>query len=413
MKNVRSDAYDYIIDLINLNYNVQDISKCLNLEESYVLSTIKNIRKEVVNSLNERQFSLIGKIDKLLGREVRYVTKNFGGTKRNSIFRMLISGKSSLEMMSELNIDLSKYLSLLKAMYIDLVTYGNEEEKEYIPLIQKCIDEVTGELRRGNVIKKYSTENIPKKEMLVQSGMNGEDVECFSYVGNTVDLGNHEDLKFLVISDTHIGSKFENMDYIKQAYEYAAKNGIRYILHAGDLIEGCHANYDRCQSQYKSVDAQLSHVMIDYPYDMGIKNIILLGNHDATPMVKGHLDIAETLEKREDFVVSGYRSSYLKVKDEYIALKHEVSRMKNDINDATVLLNFLGHSHNYQCSFDGRHAVFRVPTLSDMKSSQHVVNKGFLVGNVSLEDGKAKDLSVKYINLEDEKVIGFERQLKK
>jgi len=48
--------------------------------------------------------------------------------------------------------------------------------------------------------------------------------------------------KIIIISDTHIGSALENIDYLHIVYEYALKNNIKTILHGGDLLQGTYTN---------------------------------------------------------------------------------------------------------------------------------------------------------------------------
>ena len=45
------------------------------------------------------------------------------------------------------------------------------------------------------------------------------------------------DDKLLVMADTHLGSKFENMDYIYETYQYAFNNYFKTVLHLGDVIQ--------------------------------------------------------------------------------------------------------------------------------------------------------------------------------
>lgn len=414
MKNVNFDVYEYIINLVKQGYDVDFISKTLNLEKSYVVSMLRRIRSDIVSSMDEESFYLITMIDVLLKKKVKNVTRNFGGTKRNQIFDMLCDGQSYMEIVSLLNISLSVYLSLLKAMYIDLYNYGSEEEKIYLNLVRNSIDEVLVALRYENTVVKVRNDKIPRKQLMVQKGLNNERVLSHSYVSDSSILDVSDNFKFIVISDTHFGSKYENFDYLKEVYDYALSHGIKYIFHAGDLIEGSYANYRRCKRKYMNVGAQVNHVIEDYPYDESIINVMLLGNHDAFPIVINGFDISDSLDARKDFIVTGYRSSYMKAKEEYISLKHEISRLLNEVEDSTVLLNFFGHSHQYKCFFDGKYAIFRVPTLADLPSNAYtIVNRGFLVGNIDFEGCRAVNLSVDYINFDDKDTISFERKLTK
>lgn len=414
MTNVSFDVYKHIIELVMLDYSVDEISNCLNLEKSYIISMLKKIRSDIVSSMDEDSFYLIPMIDKSLGKKVKNVTRNFGGFKRNLIFGLLCDGKSYFEIINELNVSPSSYLSLLRTMYIDLYTYGSIEEKIYLPLVRNAIDEVLYLLKSDSIIKKEHIDNIPRREFLVQKGLNNEEVLSHSYVCDTFSLESDDKLDFIVISDTHIGSRFENFDYLKRVYDYALSHGVKYIFHAGDLIEGCYSNYSRCKRKYMSISSQVNHIIEDYPYDRSIKNIILLGNHDAFPIVVDNYDIADTLSNRDDFMLTGYRSSYLRLRDEYISLKHDISRMLNVVGDATVLLNFFGHSHQYRCLFDGKYAIFRVPTLADMPSNSYtIVNRGFLAGSIDFEENRASNVLVDFINFDDKDTIGFERKLNK
>lgn len=414
MTNVSFDVYKHIIELVMLDYSVDEISNCLNLEKSYIISMLKKIRSDIVSSMDEDSFYLIPMIDKSLGKKVKNVTRNFGGFKRNLIFGLLCDGKSYFEIINELNVSPSSYLSLLRTMYIDLYTYGSIEEKIYLPLVRNAIDEVLYLLKSDSIIKKEHIDNIPRREFLVQKGLNNEEVLSHSYVCDTFSLESDDKLDFIVISDTHIGSRFENFDYLKRVYDYALSHGVKYIFHAGDLIEGCYSNYSRCKRKYMSISSQVNHIIEDYPYDRSIKNIILLGNHDAFPIVVDNYDIADTLSNRDDFMLTGYRSSYLRLRDEYISLKHDISRMLNVVGDATVLLNFFGHSHQYRCLFDGKYAIFRVPTLADMPSNSYtIVNRGFLAGSIDFEENRAINVLVDFINFDDKDTISFERKLNK
>lgn len=414
MTNVSFDVYKHIIELVMLDYSVDEISNCLNLEKSYIISMLKKIRSDIVSSMDEDSFYLIPMLDKSLGKKVKNVTRNFGGFKRNLIFGLLCDGKSYFEIINELNVSPSSYLSLLRTMYIDLYTYGSIEEKIYLPLVRNAIDEVLYLLKSDSIIKKEHIDNIPRREFLVQKGLNNEEVLSHSYVCDTFSLESDDKLDFIVISDTHIGSRFENFDYLKRVYDYALSHGVKYIFHAGDFIEGCYSNYSRCKRKYMSIPSQVNHIIEDYPYDRSIKNIILLGNHDAFPIVVDNYDIADTLSNRDDFMLTGYRSSYLRLRDEYISLKHDISRMLNVVGDATVLLNFFGHSHQYRCLFDGKYAIFRVPTLADMPSNSYtIVNRGFLAGSIDFEENRASNVLVDFINFDDKDTISFERKLKK
>ena len=83
--------------------------------------------------------------------------------------------------------------------------------------------------------------------------------------------------KVIIISDTHYGSEYENYKYIDLVYNYAIKNNINFILHAGDFMQG---TVKPVISSCQLVEDQIIHVLDNYPYEESIKNYILIGNHD-------------------------------------------------------------------------------------------------------------------------------------
>ena len=47
-----------------------------------------------------------------------------------------------------------------------------------------------------------------------------------------------EHLKLLLISDTHLASKYDRLDILKYLYDKAEEKGVKHILHSGDFTDG-------------------------------------------------------------------------------------------------------------------------------------------------------------------------------
>ena len=45
-------------------------------------------------------------------------------------------------------------------------------------------------------------------------------------------------VKVGVLSDTHLGSKYSNPDYVKMAFDEFDKAGVNFVTHSGDVVEG-------------------------------------------------------------------------------------------------------------------------------------------------------------------------------
>lgn len=417
MSNINYNAYELVSSLAYNGKTISEISQELNLEKSFVSKLLKQARNEYILSFDEKMYPLVFRIDKLLSRKKKKkIINNFGG-KKDIIFNLICDGKSSNEICDMIGIGVEGYINFLKYMYYELFLYGNYNEKIYLAIIRSALIDAY-KLFKSNILIHTSKENMviePSKMRL--RGINDEIILTNSYVSNlsNIDCGNT--FKFIVISDLHAGSKFENFSYLDEIYNEATKMGINDIFISGDIAEGCHANYNRCKSKYSSTKAQVNHILEDYPYDKNIKNHILLGNHEAFPIIIEGYDMCNDLKARSDFDVSGYRSAYYKINNEYVSLKHEISRVLNEISDNVVLFNFLGHSHLYKCNYDGRYVTFRVPTCSDLESDSenNIVNRGYLLCEVNFNSSnKAQELSVIYKDFDNRDTnITLERKLTK
>ena len=79
------------------------------------------------------------------------------------------------------------------------------------------------------------------------------------------------DEKILIVSDTHIGSYNENLDYIREAYKIAQEQGIKTAVHGGDLIQSTFSNVHK---KWMNEDRQIEHLLTEYPMK-NLKNMVL------------------------------------------------------------------------------------------------------------------------------------------
>lgn len=167
-----------------------------------------------------------------------------------------------------------------------------------------------------------------------------------------------EEQKIIIISDTHLGSIYENIDYLKQVYEYAKKHNIKIILHTGDLIQSVARNVS---NKYRNEYKQIIHVIEDYPHDEDIMNYLSLGNHDYHTLRKDS-EYLETLKTRKDFNILGFKRNYVLWQGNVIGLIHETPKYKIEIPKLKTLYDFHGHSHKFT-NHKGHRIL--VPPLSD------------------------------------------------
>ena len=134
---------------------------------------------------------------------------------------------------------------------------------------------------------------------------------------------NLEHLKLLLISDTHLGSKYDRLDILRYLYRKAEDIGVNYVLHSGDLTEGVSG---RPQQLYElrecSYTGQRDYVVKNYPKS-DIPTYIISGNHDLWWIKKCGSDIVKDIcDRREDLHYLGSDCEDLRIGKLRIRLYH-------------------------------------------------------------------------------------------
>ena len=149
-------------------------------------------------------------------------------------------------------------------------------------------------------------------------------------------------------------------------------------------------------SQYVIIDGEKIRVLNDDEFDM------YFGNIPVVYLFYGYPNIVKSMlyERNANFKVLGYKECYLKIKDEYITLKHEVSKIITALDNPSTSINFMGHSHQYRCHYNNDSIIYKVPSLSDVSGGfNYVVNRGFLVCEICFDDLGLTYLESEFINL--------------
>lgn len=130
-------------------------------------------------------------------------------------------------------------------------------------------------------------------------------------------------LKILMISDTHLGSKYDRLDILNYLYDEARKKKINYILHSGDLTDG-RSNRDEQVYQLKklSYTDQRDYVIENYP-KVDIPTYFIAGNHDLWWVKQCGADICKDIaNNRDDLHYLGSDCEDLKIGKLRIRLYH-------------------------------------------------------------------------------------------
>jgi predicted phosphodiesterase len=205
--------------------------------------------------------------------------------------------------MEELIEKLAKYLQLKKEPRVDdILKELNIKEYELCGLIE--------------MMKKYGYlyEIIGEKVVKLAQKKRSEVYEVPSKL---------EHLKLLLISDTHLASKYDRLDILRYLYAKANEKSVDYVLHSGDLTEGVSG---RPQQQYElrelSYTGQRDYVIDKYPKS-DIPTYFISGNHDAWWIQRCGADICKDIANhRPDLHYLGSDCEDLKIGKLKIRLYH-------------------------------------------------------------------------------------------
>lgn len=136
---------------------------------------------------------------------------------------------------------------------------------------------------------------------------------------------NMEHLKLLLISDTHLASKYDRVDILRYLYATAEENGTNYVLHSGDVTDGF-KGFERAQQLYELKEAsytgQRDYVIDKYP-ESSIPTYTISGNHDLWWIKQSGSDIVKDIcNHRENMIYLGSDCEDLKIGKLKIRLFH-------------------------------------------------------------------------------------------
>jgi len=192
---------------------------------------------------------------------------------------------------------------------------------------------------------------------------------------------NLQDSKILIISDTHVGSKNQNFEYIKQAEYTAQKENINSVFHLGDIGDG---QVDK--TLFQTTRKEVNYLLENYNFFLNYPQYLLGGNHDEKYQRENY-DILKLLQEiNPNIIPIGYRQAYFRIFNKVIALEHESKQHKK--HHHLVNPNFIITGHSHKSRFKEKEVY--VPSLSDVVPNQNVEGNepGFMILETSKEKKK-------------------------
>ena len=132
------------------------------------------------------------------------------------------------------------------------------------------------------------------------------------------------EFKFLALSDTRIGSFYQQMTILNEIYLNAYKEGALFALHLGDITEGVHSNnYLKDTIFAHDANSQKEYVVENYPFIEDFKTFFITGEHDETHMKAENANIGKLISnERKDLIYLGQRRAIIKAGKTNILMRH-------------------------------------------------------------------------------------------
>jgi len=174
-----------------------------------------------------------------------------------------------------------------------------------------------------------------------------------------------DQIKFAVISDTHVGHRRAAIEELKDFIHTVYKDGVRLIFHAGDLVEGHYMSIR--PDSIRELDAigfddQVALAINSLPKLDGLRYVMISGNHDWTFAKSSFANPVKTVAMlRDDISYLGHNYGHIYLNDKIdVALIHPTDgigqnyslKMRQHIErnkDPKRLARFIfmGHYHKY------------------------------------------------------------------
>ena len=128
------------------------------------------------------------------------------------------------------------------------------------------------------------------------------------------------------VSDTHLGSKYQQLTALHDAYKIFDERDVDCIFHAGDLVDGMGMYRGQIQETFlhdAREQREYAETVYPKPRKEGVKTYLIGGQHDRSFYGREGYDILEHIaEHRQDIVYRGFYSHEFQFKGLPVKLEH-------------------------------------------------------------------------------------------
>jgi len=115
-----------------------------------------------------------------------------------------------------------------------------------------------------------------------------------------MEVYNNNWIKFGVISDTHLNSKYQRLDVLNHAYDLFELEGVKDVFMAGNPIDG-YGRLNQFDVFNIGTDSQIKYFLENYPQKKGITtHFITADDHEGWIIQREHINIGELIELKAE-----------------------------------------------------------------------------------------------------------------
>ncbi len=199
--------------------------------------------------------------------------------------------------------------------------YNDEDVKKFLKLIEKekGIDKICEEMNLTS-LEVLSLVNYVKKNGINVAIKKTPDNIYMMYMGdvqykekNTYNFSTDEsnEFNFIVISDTRLGSKSQQLSILNDIYLKGQKMGYDKVILCGNISAGIYSLSD-IYAESNFVDdtySQIDYIVNNYPRLDGMKTYFITGKTDNKHLKNEKVNIGKRIsEKRDDMIYLGENS---------------------------------------------------------------------------------------------------------
>lgn len=261
------------------------------ISDEDLIRDLRQVAKKIGDIFTQKQYDNAGDY------KSKTIAKRFGGWKE--ALKKAFPAKKNTERLKKMEIKdnfTERLLTLLQkpSTLMDLANNADASPKKVVEAIEK--------LKKSGVNIKEQNEEF---WIEIADVMRPEDKEYRHTITTT---------KVAVISDTHLGSKEQQLTHLHSFYDHCEKRGVDTVFHIGDMFAGNGKVY-RGQMYdifINGIDDVVEYAANNYPRKEGITTKFITGNHDLSWYKSSGIDIGVQLDQaRPDMEYLGQLGVYI------------------------------------------------------------------------------------------------------